>query len=238
VLLAPVVLCATTLALWLGGGWQAAIVLVLGVAIVAAVLGLRWLTNERMQRQQAMIDERRLLAADLHDLVLQDLALALAHARSLQERVPEARAVVEAGERALTAARQLTSGLAAADSTDIAEAVRATVSPLAERASVPIRLNLASGEIRPGSREALVGIAREAVINALKHGEPQSIDVEVSYDGAWKLRIRDDGVGFDPDTFVAGYGLFGMRQRAQAAGGDLRLLTNPGDGTVLEAMVP
>jgi signal transduction histidine kinase len=192
----------------------------------------------RAARRRSREQERRLLAAELHDLVLQDLALAVAQARSLQSRVPEAASVVEAGDRALRAARQLSTGLSRAGDGTIFDALHEAVAPIAERAGVALELNVAEGEVRPASREALVGIAREAVTNAVKHGAPSRVELDLERGEAWALRVTDDGRGFDPDNFLAGLGLVGMRQRALAAGGELRLRTAPDSGTILEAVLP
>ena len=57
-------------------------------------------------------------------------------------------------------------------------------------------------------------------------------------DGRWlELRVEDDGDGFDPGQ-ATGLGLVGMRERAQAAGGTLKMRTAPGAGTVVELRLP
>ena len=77
-------------------------------------------------------------------------------------------------------------------------------------------------------REAMVAIAREALTNAIKHGRARHIDVLVHEEaGAHCLAIEDDGSGFD-GTFAlervatskaTGFGVLGMRERAEALGG-------------------
>jgi signal transduction histidine kinase len=54
------------------------------------------------------------------------------------------------------------------------------------------------------------------------------------------LRIRDNGVGFDPDLprRTVGFGMTGIRARAQALGGDARFLSRPGEGTEVEVCLP
>jgi signal transduction histidine kinase len=54
-----------------------------------------------------------------------------------------------------------------------------------------------------------------------------------------RLRITDNGLGFDPRTEArGGFGLSSMRERARVAGGDLRLVSRPGAGTQIEVVLP
>ena len=68
----------------------------------------------------------------------------------------------------------------------------------------------------------IVHIAREAVTNAVKHGRPDAIEVVLEYPEEWRLRIRDDGRGFDAERARRGFGLRSMRRQAHALGGRLR----------------
>ena len=66
------------------------------------------------------------------------------------------------------------------------------------------------------------------------------IDVE---DGHFRLRVTDDGAGFDPQTvgapsFEGGYGLYSIRERLIAVGGSLRIESAPGRGTTVTAVLP
>ena len=59
-----------------------------------------------------------------------------------------------------------------------------------------------------------------------------------------RLALKDDGVGFDPDLPVrvegdkGGFGLISMRERARLLGGELRVESGPGQGTLVEATLP
>jgi signal transduction histidine kinase len=53
-----------------------------------------------------------------------------------------------------------------------------------------------------------------------------------------ELRIEDDGRGFDPDAATSGFGLLGMRERAELLGGSLEVASTPGDGTLIVARLP
>jgi signal transduction histidine kinase len=88
-------------------------------------------------------------------------------------------------------------------------------------------------------RAHLLRIAREAVMNALRHGDPSRIDIEFrGGDEQLVLEIRDDGSGLPAgsDSDV-GMGLIGMRYRAMAIGGRLELESTPSEGTVVRCVL-
>jgi signal transduction histidine kinase len=196
--------------------------------------------------QLLLARERRRMAADVHDLIMQDLSLALANAHALSDHPTDrARAslVVGALERALAGARDVLGGLAEHDARPIAQAVEAGVR-LAAR-STPLtfhaeRIPAAARPDRP-TREALVHIAREAVTNAVKHARPSEIEVMLEHDGRWRLTVRDDGRGFGAapaDPEVGGFGLASIRASAHALGGAVHVGSAAGEGTTVEAVLP
>jgi signal transduction histidine kinase len=89
----------------------------------------------------------------------------------------------------------------------------------------------------------LLRIAQEAVTNALKHAGATRIAIKLHLEARnLRLRIGDNGRGFNAqDVFssrAGHFGLIGMRERAQRLGGELRLASNPGEGTEVEVTVP
>jgi signal transduction histidine kinase len=82
-------------------------------------------------------------------------------------------------------------------------------------------------------------LVQEALNNALHHGEAEHIAVEVGEEeGLLRLRVADDGKGFDPNARTDGFGLIGMRERAALAGGTLELRSAPGSGAIIVATIP
>ncbi len=198
---------------------------------------------ERQTADRALARERRRIAADVHDLIMQDLSLALATARALTDDpacAHQANAVVSAGERALAGARQLLGELAEHDTRPIAQAVEASVraaarhTPLAFHATrVP-----STAELDQPTRHALVHIAREAVTNAVKHASASTVEVVLEHAGQWRLTVRDDGRGFDEAPAGEGFGLASMRHSAHALGGAVHVGRGSGGGTTVEAVLP
>ena len=89
----------------------------------------------------------------------------------------------------------------------------------------------------PGVELAAYRIVQEALTNARRHAPGAAVDVELRYaSDALRLRIRDNGPG--PSRKTDGHGLAGMRERAAAAGGDLRTGAAPGGGFLIEATLP
>ncbi len=188
--------------------------------------------------------ERRQMATDVHDLIMQDLSLALAHARALGEDPAHATIVVGALERSLTGARDVLSGLSAHDTRPIAQTIEASVRTAARH--TPLAFDAAgvppSAQPNQPTREALVHIAREAVTNAVKHARPNAIEVVLQHAGQWRLTVRDDGRGFDeapsPAPALGGFGLASMRQSAHALGGAVHVGSATDGGTTVEAVLP
>jgi signal transduction histidine kinase len=87
-------------------------------------------------------------------------------------------------------------------------------------------------------------IGREAILNAVNHAAPRTVDVSLDYGPrSLTLRVADDGTGIPAgaiDAAAAGehLGIAGMRDRAQLAGGRLDIATDPGHGTTVSVSLP
>jgi signal transduction histidine kinase len=85
----------------------------------------------------------------------------------------------------------------------------------------------------------LLRIGQEALTNALRHAQAQTIWLELTFEADQvRLRVQDDGQGFDPQADSGGFGLIGMRQRADRIGGQLTITSQPGQGTEVMVMIP
>jgi signal transduction histidine kinase len=197
----------------------------------------------RRAAADALAEERRRLAADVHDLVMQEIAIAVAAARALLDDpapTPEVGSVLAAGERALAGARAIVSGLGKRCHEPAATVVEKSVRGAARHA----RLSFDAGGVAADEHadaatcDALTHIGREAVTNAVKHGAPTAIAVVLDHEDEWRLTVQDDGRGFDAASVRRGFGLGSMRASATALGGSLRLHSAPGAGTMVEAVLP
>jgi two-component system nitrate/nitrite sensor histidine kinase NarX len=191
--------------------------------------------------------ERRRMAADVHDLIMQDLSFALATARTLMDDpavAPQASIVVAAGERALAGAREVVGALASEDRKPVVEVVEAVETVVRKAArNVPLSFDAigvpSSAQPDQPTLDTLLHIGREAVTNAVKHADPLAVEVLLTHTEEWHLRIRDDGRGFDTANTDGGFGLESMRHHAQALGGSLHVTSAIGaPGTIVEAILP
>ncbi len=199
--------------------------------------------RERRAIARALTQEQRRIAADIHDLIMQDLAFALGTARALADdatNAPLADTVVAAGERALAGARHVLDALSGGQRELVVEAVEASMRTAARHVPLRFEADEVPTDARPDERtfHALVHIAREAVTNAIKHADPFLIEAVFAHEDEWRLRVSDDGRGFDPSDACAGFGLQSMGWQAHALGGSLRVHSAPGAGTTIEAILP
>jgi signal transduction histidine kinase len=108
---------------------------------------------------------------------------------------------------------------------------------LARRSAVPVELDLNLGpRLAERVEPAAYYIASEAVTNVANHARASVIDMRVdACDGALTLSIRDDGIGSaDPGR---GSGIIGLKDRAEALGGTISVLSPLGHGTVLHVQL-
>jgi signal transduction histidine kinase len=105
---------------------------------------------------------------------------------------------------------------------------------------VPVQVTT-TGTPRPLSAEAeaaLLRTAQEALANVAKHAGADRVGVTLSYlDEQVALDIRDNGRGFTPGA-GGGFGLVGMRERAEALAGSLQVESEPGNGTAISVSLP
>jgi len=90
------------------------------------------------------------------------------------------------------------------------------------------------------AEEALYRIGQEALHNVVKHANASNATIRILREGdRVRLSVTDDGAGFEPDQVPRGHlGLIGMRQRVDLVGGELRVESQPGHGTIIEASIP
>lgn len=191
--------------------------------------------------EDALRRERRRIAADVHDLILQDLAFALATARALADdpaSADQASVIVAAGERALAGARQIMGDMRAREREPVVEAVEVSVRTAARDTPLSFDAGGVPAGVQPDppTLDALVHIGREAVANAVKHAAPTAVEVVLERADEWRLQVRDDGHGCD--VFGPGFGLESITRHAHALGGTLHVASAPRVGTTVEAILP
>ena len=196
--------------------------------------------------RSAVRSERKRVARDLHDGVVQELAYISTQAGWLLDRADgrdyeqPVRRIRDAVDRALDESR----GAIAALNREMDEPLHLAVGNAAPDVAtrVGVRLDL---DLDPASRataewrDALIRIAREAVGNAVRHGGATEVRLALAGDPP-VLTVADDGNGFDPAAprSPQSFGLQSMRERAESLGGDFVLESTPGAGTTVHVRSP
>ena len=116
--------------------------------------------------------------------------------------------------------------------------LRPALKTLARRSAVPVRLDIrVDGRLPEPVETAAHYTVSEALTNTAKHAHATAADIQVTEtDGVLDVRVRDNGRG--GANFSHGSGLLGLKDRAEALGGRLRLHSPPGAGTTLEIELP
>jgi signal transduction histidine kinase/ligand-binding sensor domain-containing protein len=223
----------------------------------SAVYGAWWLNARRVRKQFALVlAERIRMSRAIHDTLLQGLAgLALqlddlshgmsvaAPSSGVRDKVLRMRRRVEDYIRE---ARQSIWDLRSPtlEGRPFPEALREAGRRVIADRPVALDLNVVGTPraCSPAVQEQLLLICQEALSNAVQHGHPSRVGVELEYTGnRVRVRVSDDGCGFDPDSVTSEdghYGVVSMRERAAQVRGQLTIASAPGQGTRVETVVP
>jgi ligand-binding sensor domain-containing protein/signal transduction histidine kinase len=233
-------------------------------ACVLAAAALIWALYLRRVRQVAAIykgrmeervQERERIARDLHDTFLQSVQGLMLKFDAIAQEIPQGDTTRQALEQALDRADEVL-----AEGRDRVRDLRDTSVPLGDLPTAFKRVveeipagrqftfkTVVEGKVRdlhPVVFEEIYYIGREAILNALMHSEGFHVEAEITYDRKQlRLRIRDDGRGFDADIIEQGgrpdhWGLRGMRERANRIGARLELWSRSNTGTEVELLIP
>ena len=146
------------------------------------------------------------------------------------------RAIAECIDEVLSELREISHGLhpAIVSRGGIGHAVKA----LARRSSVPVELHVQANLHLPEAVEvAIYYLVSEALTNTTKHAHASAARVDLMvYEATVRVSVQDDGIG--GADFDGGSGLIGLKDRTEALGGHLEVISPAGGGTTLRAEVP
>ena len=211
---------------------------------------------EQLRMSIASADqERRRWARELHDETLQGLgALQVLLTSGLAQDSPEAleratRQAISHIESQISELQGLITELrpAALDDLGLTPALDTLYTRVLEvhglTVDSAVKLDFEAGRNRsrldPDIEGTIYRLVQEALTNTAKHGGTRRARVEITEAGGrLTIEIRDDGQGFDPTERARGFGLVGMRERVELAGGTLEISSSRGAGTRVTATLP
>lgn len=183
----------------------------------------------------AVLADRRRLAGELHDGLVQELTYIRGEAHTIDSDPDLRERVIGAADRALDEARAAIHALTRRDDEPMAEVLRRTAHELARRHRMEVTVEAEDVHVKPADVHTLLRIVREAVTNAARHGRAQAVQIGLTAEGGTRvLAVRDDGSGFDPDEVArgpSGYGLISMAERARSLPGTLSVDSRLGAGS-------
>jgi signal transduction histidine kinase len=196
----------------------------------AREIGQYWVQQPRL----AVVADRRRLARELHDGVVQELGFIRSEAHGLADADASHR-ISESARRGLEEARAAVEELDRGDDETFSLQLHRVARELGEQYGAHVVVDL-DVSVRVDRVEAhdLVRIAREAIGNAVRHGGAEHVIVGLTRDqDGRRLVVHDDGSGFDPEVGTTGYGLTSMRDRAAGLPGELTIRSTTGRGTTV-----
>jgi signal transduction histidine kinase len=197
---------------------------------------------------RAQENERRTLARELHDEVGQSLSAILMETENAEcaESVDEMRdhltAVKTMAQRTVNEVRDLALLLRPSmlDDFGLVPALNWHAREMSKRTGLNVLVSAGeeADDLPDEHKTCIYRAVQEAVNNCARHANARTVEVSVTHETARvRFQVRDDGVGFDA-RFVRGLGLLGMEERVRRLGGDLRLESHPGRGTLIVAELP
>jgi len=225
--------------------WRRALVEAMARQATLALHQSRMAEQSRVEeRRQAVLEERNRMARDIHDTLAQGFGAILmqlqaaqrstatlppAVARSLETAVDLARTHMIDARRSVSALRPQP-----AETEDVAAAL-VRMTDLARRTTdIPIELDVAPlPPLGGGIDREIIGIAQEALTNAVRHARARQISVQASSvrSVGFRLSVADDGRGIAREHRGAGFGMTSMQERAERIGASLTIVTAPRNGT-------
>ena len=211
-----------------------------------AVRGRRLFREELAHaKAELKIEERTRLAVELHDSLSQTLtgiAFQIDAADRARQKNPERveRHLSAAQKTLASCRRELTNCLSDLHSRtfeehDTEKAIRLMLEPHIEESKVSVEFKVPRSHLSDATFHAILQMTREFVLNAIRHGKAQHVNVTGGIDDNYIfLSVKDDGIGFDPGNrpgvSEGHFGLKGVSERLARLGGTMKITSAPGKG--------
>lgn len=199
--------------------------------------------------QTAILHERNRMAREIHDTLAQGFTGIVIQLEAADDTLEDAPRTARGhlsrarslARNSLAEARRSVWALRSDRPADLITAFRHQADSLTSGTKIIVQVTQA-GVPHPLSEnleQNMLRIGQESLTNALRHGKANQVWIRLSYAGEFvELKVEDDGSGFDPAASSNGFGLPGMRERAEALGGTLQIEAVPGRGTTVVVRFP
>jgi signal transduction histidine kinase len=220
--------------------------------IVVVILIYRWFyvkkQKQHINSQLALNQERNRIAMDLHDHVGAELTLVSSNLdvqiydANLKNKQEGMLAIADQ-IRAIGATLRETVWSIHSQEIEVGELVsqvNAYASKLLAHSEISFKSNTNMPEhiLSPQYALGLFRICQEAITNSFKHGEAKEIELDLSIENnTLRLKLSDDGKGYNSDNTAKGYGLENMVDRTKQLGGEIITVSNPDNGTCITIIV-
>jgi signal transduction histidine kinase len=204
------------------------------------------LTEQRRleERRKTILEERNRLARDIHDNLAQGFAAILMQLQGAQREAcamtpgvaAKLETAVDLARTHMIEARRSVGTLRpnVSDGEDVARALKRIVDLAQRGTTVPIDINVEElPRFGDGVEREILGIAQEALTNAVRHSSARRIKMHASSVRSigFRLSVADDGRGIARERHSSGFGMTSMHERAERIGASLTIVTAPRSGT-------
>jgi signal transduction histidine kinase/ligand-binding sensor domain-containing protein len=221
---------------------------------IAYMVRVRQLSRQLTIRMQERVNERIRIARELHDTVLQGLASASLLLEVADRQIgsdatakPLVQRISQMLRQLMDESRHTVRGLRLRLSEE--ESLERALMQISNDLAAPRKVNyqvVVEGtprSLRPLVRDEIYRIGGEALANAFRHAGASAVETVLEYGrDHFRLLVRDDGQGIDPEVLKAGrdghFGLSGLRERATKIGAQLKVRAAAGAGTEIDLLVP
>jgi signal transduction histidine kinase len=227
-----------------GSWWRIALVEAIARHAALALHKSRIYEQKRLEeRRKAILEERNRLARDIHDTLAQGFGAILMQLQAAQREgtLPSQAArnidiAVDLARTHMVEARRSVGALRpnVSDGENLSKAIKRLAELGQKTGSIPIDVHVDElPRFGDGVEREVIGIAQEAITNAVRHSRAQRITIRASTVSSIGLRlsVADDGRGIPRERSSSGFGMTSMQERADRIGASLTIVTAPRSGT-------
>src|SRR6267143_3405583 len=217
-----------------------------------ATLAIQLTRLSVQSRQSAVIAERNRMARDIHDTLAQGFTGVIVQLEAVEEAMSRNQAVKVSGHlnragdlarESLREARRSVQALRpqALEEKPLSEALKDLIDKMTRGTTVHAKFTLQGKrrKLPPEWETNLLRIGQEVLTNVICHARANEFKVLLVFDSSEiRLGMCDNGCGFDPGRRHEGFGLQGMRERAEGMGGQISIQSGAGKGTAISIVLP